>query len=214
MRVLLNGKRSRFLIEWFPLLITPVYVIVFYINTLHQYSYSYFLIFGSICVLIVLSNYIKNKTLEEHAQNKQNERYFPPDAIQIVFISIYSILAGFAFQEIIRTYGGLLIGHGFNVDLTLRLLSFFLIVVPFYYGGIVSLISSYTKNNKSKSQQRWSLILSFCVFTTTFIVSLFLNLMTIAFTDFSLFTIFIMVILLMSYIWLSFKNRLYVNAGN
>src|SRR5215211_1795759 len=109
-------------------MITPLYIIAFYSKGVT--SISYLTVFGLICVLIILSPYIKNKTYKNGNKKRSckvekitlDERIdHPPDAIEIVFISIYSILAGFAMTEIMDNYGKLLLKEGFNMDYTLRL---------------------------------------------------------------------------------------------
>jgi hypothetical protein len=48
-----------FLIEWFPLFLTPAYIFAFYL--IDQKYYSFLIIFVVISAMIVLSSYIKNK---------------------------------------------------------------------------------------------------------------------------------------------------------
>ena len=115
--------------------------------------------------------------------------------------------------EIISSYGNLLIKENFNMNLTYRLLSFFFISIPFYIGGIMSLKNSYNLSQKINKNKRGSYILSSIVFRTTFIVSVFLYLMAIAFENIQLFVTCILIILSMSYIWLSFKKSLFRRFG-
>ena len=160
-------------LDWISICVLPLFVFVFYIpinNTYRLWISVAFVVLGFVLTFISRKH---RESRDAHVINTKDgpssdqfgKEYF--ERPEVILGTMYAIIAGFAFTEALKDYNQYIehiplcspssqivlnrecISEVLNnADVIFRLLSFFAIAVPFYHGGILTLLKGEKRNIK------------------------------------------------------------------